>query len=116
MLADLLADALEGLAAGAVRLLNFVVMLDARQARGQRLAYRLAFGAPRRARLLVLVLGGLVFERGVGQDGVEQHHLRARLQALAGRAEAPALEARDLEVQRLDPDLLELEFALHALE
>ena len=38
------------------------------------------------------------------------------VQALAGRAEAPALQACDLEVQRLDPGLLELDLGLHALE
>ena len=44
LLAHLLADTLEGLAALAVGLLDLVVMIDARQARGQRLAHRLAFG------------------------------------------------------------------------
>ena len=42
LLADLLADALEGLAAGAVLLLELVVTVDARQARRQCLANRLA--------------------------------------------------------------------------
>ena len=45
----LLADALESLAAGAVRLLEFVVMVDTRQAQRQRLAYCLALGARRRS-------------------------------------------------------------------
>ena len=116
LLADLLADALEGLAAGAVRLLDFVVTINARQVRGQRLAYRLAFGSPRRARLLALVLRGAVFERGVGQDAVEQHRLQGGIQALAGRAEAPALEPCNLEVQGLISGLLKLQLALHASE
>ena len=44
LFADLLADALEGLAAGAVRLYEFVVVFDAWQAQRQRLAHGLAFG------------------------------------------------------------------------
>jgi hypothetical protein len=117
LLADLFADALEGLATLAVRLVDLVVTLDARQARGQRLAYRLALGLHRRRGLrLALLLGRAVFERGVGQDAIEQHRLRGRVQALAGRAEAPALQARDLEVQRLVPGLVELQLALQPLD
>jgi hypothetical protein len=47
LLADLFADALEGLATRAMGGLDLVVAINARQARRQRLAYRLAFG-PRR--------------------------------------------------------------------
>jgi hypothetical protein len=60
--------------------------------------------------------GTEILQRGVGHDGIEQHRLCRSFQALAGHAEAPALQARDLEVQRLDPGLLEPEFGLHALD
>lgn len=116
LLADLFADALEGLTAGAVRLLDLVVTLDARQVRGQCLAHRLTLDARGGRRRLDLVQGGEVFEQRVGQEGVEQHRLGRGIQALAGRAEAPALEARDLKVQRLDPGLAELELGLQALD
>jgi hypothetical protein len=116
LLADLLADALEGLAAGAVRLVDLVVVLDARQLLGQRLAYRRAPGARRGVRRRLAVASREVFEGGVGQDALEQHGLRARRQALAGRAEAPALQARDLEVQRFDLGPLELDLALQPLD
>lgn len=115
LLADLLTNALERFAAGAVGGLDLVVALDARQARGQRLAHGLALGT-RRGRRRDLVPGRLILERGVGHDGVEQHGLRRVVQALAGLAEAPALQARDLEVQRLVPGLLEPELDLHALD
>ena len=116
MLADLLADALEGLAAGAVRLVDLVVLVDARQVRRQRLAHRLAFGARRRARRLGLALGGPIFERGIEHDGIEEDGLGAALQRLAGRAEAPALEPCNLEVQGLISGLLKLQLALQASE
>ena len=45
LLADLFADALEGLTAGAVGLGDLVAVLDAGQACGQRLAHGLALGA-----------------------------------------------------------------------
>mmetsp|Transcript_39082 Transcript_39082/g.91536 ORF Transcript_39082/g.91536 Transcript_39082/m.91536 type:complete len:338 (+) Transcript_39082:3007-4020(+) len=114
LLADLFADAFERLSAGAVRLLDLVVTVDARQARGQGLANRLALGW--RCRGLARLLSRDVLEQGIGQDGVEQHGLRAGAQALAGRAEAPALQACDFEVQRRVPGLLELQIGLHALE
>jgi hypothetical protein len=47
LLADLLADALDGLAAGAVGLGDLVAVLDTGQAGGQRLAHGLAIGARR---------------------------------------------------------------------
>jgi hypothetical protein len=47
LLADLFADALQGLTAGAVGLGDLVVVLDAGQAGGQRLAHGLALGARR---------------------------------------------------------------------
>ena len=98
-------------------LVGLVVALDARQARGQRLAYRLALGLRRRRGLLLdLLFGRAILERGVDQDAIEQHLLRGRVQTLAGRTEAPALQTCDLDVQRLDPGLLELELGLHALE
>ena len=82
LLADLFADALEGLATGAVRGPDVVVAIDARQVGGQRLAHGFAFDTWRCGRRLVRLLGGRVFERGVGQDGVEQHGLGAGVQAL----------------------------------
>jgi hypothetical protein len=45
LLADLFADALEGLTAGAMGLRDLVVVLHAGQAGGQRLAHGLALGA-----------------------------------------------------------------------
>ena len=111
-----LADALEGLAASAVRLPHLVVTLDARQVRGQCLANRLTLDARRARRRLDLVQGGEVLQQRVGHESVEQHGLGRGVQALAGRAEAPALEARNLEVQCLDPGLAELEFGLQALD
>jgi hypothetical protein len=47
LLADLSADALDGLAAGAMGLRDLVAVLDAGQAGGQRLAHGLALGARR---------------------------------------------------------------------
>ena len=86
LLADLLADALEGLAAGAVRGPDVVVVIDARQVGRQRLAHGLALDARGSARRSSLGgiggLSGLVFERSVEQDGVEQHGLGAGLKAL----------------------------------
>jgi hypothetical protein len=116
LLADLFANTLERFAAGAVGGFDLVMPVDARQARGQCLAHGLAFGTRRCGRRFDLVLGRTVFEHGVGQDGVEQHGLRRAVQALAGGAEAPALQARDLEVQRLVPGLLEPELGLQPLD
>ena len=65
LLADLFADALEGLAAGAVRLLDLVVTIDARQAGRQRLVNRLALDARRRGRRLGLLLCRDVLEQRV---------------------------------------------------
>ena len=65
---------------------------------------------------MAVLLRGAVFQRRVGQDLIEQHRLRAGVQALAGGAKAPALEPRDFEVQGINSGLLELEFALQALE
>ena len=73
LLADLFADALEGLAAGAVGRVDLVVMIYAWQARGQRLANRLALGTRRPGRWLGLLRCSAVLEQGVGHDGVEQH-------------------------------------------
>ena len=84
LFADLFADAFERLATGAVRLFEFVVM--ARCAAG----WPATLGEPPGASLTVLGrrLGRRerrdVLEQGVGQDGVEQHGLRGRVQALAG--------------------------------
>ena len=47
---------------------------------------------------------------------IRRGRLRGRLQALAGRAEAPALQARDLEVRRRVPGLLEPQPGVHALD
>ena len=116
LLADLLADAPISLAAGAVRGTEVVVVIDARQVGGQCLAHGFALDTWRCGRRFVRLLGGRVFERGVAQDGVEQHGLGAGVQALGRRAEAPTLQTRDLEVQCLDPGLLELEFGLQALD
>jgi hypothetical protein len=116
LLADLFADALEGLPAGAVGLGDLVAVLDTGQACRQRLAHGLTLGARVGCNRLVDILGRPVLKRGVGQDGVKQHRLRAGVQALAGGAKAPALESRDLEVQGINSGLLELEFALQALQ
>ena len=57
----------------------------------------------------------------VAQDGIEQRYVEerglcGRLQALAGRAEAPALQASNFEVQRRVPGLLEPQLGLQSLE
>jgi hypothetical protein len=115
LLADLFADAFEGLTTGAVRGGDVVVAINARQVGGQRLAHGFALGSGRCRRRLGALLGGLVLQRGIAQDGIEQHGLRAAVDALGRSAEAPALQARDLEVQCFVPGLLELDLGLHAL-
>lgn len=86
LFADLLADALQGLAAAAALALGggeIVVSIDARQARRQRLANGLRIRAWRRRWRLEFVLRRTVFPLGIGHDGVKQHRLRRTVQALA---------------------------------
>ena len=84
-----------------------------RQVGGRRLTHGFALDPGRCGRWGGLALGGLVLERGVGQDGVKQH---GRLQTLGRRAEAPAIEAGDLSIARLVPCLLELDLGLQTLD
>jgi hypothetical protein len=76
----------------------------------------MALGTPVGCSWLVGVLGCPILESGVKQDVIEQHRLDAGVQTLAGGAETPAFEPRDLEVQGINSGLLELEFALQPLE
>ena len=121
LLAHVLANALQRLAAGAALAIHLVVNLGALQAGGQLAAHGPAWrglgGLHRNRRQRpALVLRGRVLGPGVCNDGVEQHPLRARLQALAGRAEAPVLQARQLEHQRLDLGPIELQLGLQPVE
>ncbi len=121
LLADFLAYALERLAAGAVGGIDFVVVIDARQVGWEGFAHGTARRNRRHRR------GGWqcraggencggVFLARIGHDQIEQHGLGAVVQALAGRPEAPALEACDLEVQRLDLGSIELQLGVLALD
>ena len=119
LLADLFAHALERLAAGAVGGNGLVVVIDAWQVVGQSLAHGAAWrdGWHCRAGRQCLAGGsGGVFLARVGHDQIEQHGLSAPVQTLAGRAEAPVLQARDLEAQRFDLGLLELQLGVLALD
>jgi len=119
LLADLFADALERLAAGAVAGLDFVVVIDARQVGREGLAHGTArlHGRHRWGGWQCRAGGsGGVFLARIGHDEIEQHGLGAVVQALAGRPKAPALQACDLEVQRLDLGLLELHIRLQPFD
>ena len=112
LFADFFADAREGLATGAVRGPEVVVAINAWQVGGQRLAHGFALGFGGCGCWGGSVPGSLVLQIGICQDGIEQHGLRAAVQALSRSAKAPALQACDLEVQRFDPGLAELDLGL----
>ncbi len=115
LLADLLADALEHVALRAQPGVDLVVVFDALQVAGQRLAFRAAFV---RAAPLVIggaVLGLLLLLQQRLRLGIEQLALLA-VQALAGLAEAPALQPRHLQAQRRILERLALGLARQLLD
>ncbi len=111
LLADLLPDTAQGVALRAQAGVDLVAVFDARQLAGQGLAFgeTFAWGG-------ALLIGGAVLGLFLGLQqrlrlGVEE--LALRVQALAGLAEAPLLEARQLEAQGRNLGLLELQIGLH---
>ncbi|CQR34789.1 conserved hypothetical protein [Thiomonas arsenitoxydans] len=97
LLADLLPDTAQGVALRAQAGVDLVAMLDARQLAGQGLAFGATFAWGGALRIGGAVLGLFLGLQQRLRLGVEE--LALRVQALAGLAEAPLLEARQLEAQ-----------------
>jgi hypothetical protein len=115
-LAHVLADAQHRLAALAGRVLGFVVVFDAAQVLGQRLAARLALHV---GECLVRRIGiALQDQQPRGQIGfvlgqrVLEHPTLLSVHRLGARAELPGLQPRELERDALDLRVLEQDLAV----